>query len=130
MYYYSDVNDSDWSNIDNWWNDAEFTDPASSLPTIYDDVIISGFVSFNSGDPASVNSLVFHGNDDYDLENVRAFLIDVTVADSATFDHKSFFGHPFEEHYNTLTGHAIFDGALNLGDVVGATTFHGDGFNI
>ncbi|MCX6753048.1 MAG: Ig-like domain-containing protein [Candidatus Nomurabacteria bacterium] len=106
--YFNGADDSNWGNINNWWNDSNFTDPAISLPTAYDDVIISSEVLSNtSGDIAYVNSLVMNGS--VDLGSAIGFLINLNVAQNAIFNNFSVV------IYGTVTGDVVFNDGSSAG---------------
>ena len=108
--YYNAAVDNHWENLDNWWDDAGFSDPAAAIPTVSDDVIVSAIIDSNSGDPASVNTLTITDG---------GIAIDVTAADGATFNGSSYLDG------GTITGNAIFnDTSYNQGTITGDATFN------
>jgi hypothetical protein len=120
LYFKNTPSNFDWNTLGNWWTDAGFTVPATSLPTTDDDVIISGGnVSSNSGPAASVNTLTV---------NSRQFGISVTVANGAIFNGTGVINGGGDV---TLTGDATFnDTSYNFATISGNATFNDSSWNL
>ncbi len=115
--YFNAASDNDWSNVSNWWADAEFTVPANVLPGSESDVVISGLVSSDSSGAATVNSAVFTDGSE---------LVDITLTAATT----TFEGSAINR--GTVEGNAIFTsaeaGTLTLGDGMYWGTVNGSVF--
>jgi hypothetical protein len=104
----------DWETLANWWLDDAHTEPATSLPTAANNVVLSSNVNESDG-PITVANLT--------MEEGR-FRVNITVTGMATFNGESQLGA-------TLTGNATFndDSQLNEGTVTGTATFNDDACN-
>lgn len=116
--YFAKTIDNDWSNIGNWWNDAQLTSQATSLPTANDSVTVLDSITENrSGIPPIVVNLTIEG-----ITWQRGIFecVDITVTGIARFNHYSRFS------YASLTGNAEFNGhsQLNEGEILGNATFN------
>jgi hypothetical protein len=108
--YFDGAVDGDWAEIGNWWLDAAYTVPATSLPAASDNVFVNATLGLNSGDPVTVANLTVVG---------VTFSMDITVTGMATFSGGGLVGSV------TLTGNAVFnDNADNAATVVGNATFN------
>ncbi|MEO5635174.1 MAG: hypothetical protein ABIS26_01200, partial [Candidatus Paceibacterota bacterium] len=141
LYFNAGAN-NDWNTVTgNWWDDAGFLSQAGALPTVSDDVIISGNVTSNSGPAASVNTMIMNGT--------SIIQIPVTVANGATFNNTSsmdnvtltgnaeFNDSSFINHSGIITGDAVYNdsstnGAFNGGSahVQGNAIFNDSSRNI
>jgi hypothetical protein len=129
--YYLDANSEDWADLDNWFSDAGYEEPAGRLPAPQDSVILGGVVSENTGaEPTVVN-----------LETIATLAIDITVTGLAAFVNASAYNGTLagnalftETSYNdgegVIVGNATFTGtARNLGTVTGTATFNDSACN-
>lgn len=143
LYYNDAVGDDNWTTLGNWWNDSSFTDPASSLPTAYDDVIVSGRVYNNVGNyMAFVHTITLTSLDQNNYATLSIFL---GTSQGATFNDysglagyligdSSFSGSSFAGvggpgfffSQSMIVGNVTFNGTTaNYGTVIGNTTFYG-----
>ena len=105
--YFNGAIDNDWNTLGNWWNDSNYTDPATSLPSSIDNIFVvyeSGGTTgifTNSGSVPTINNLYITSN------NNEAYIsIEINVLGLATFD------GPNTYLYTTTpqSGHAIING--------------------
>ena len=117
--YFTGAADSDWATLGNWFDDAEGTVAASSLPTAADSVIATAFIDSNSGSEPTVANFTMNDPDNNEIK----ISIPITVTGLATFNGGA-------ENLSTITGNATFnDFALNVGTVTGNATFNGSSEN-
>ncbi len=122
-YYYTGANGTDWSDPASWCYDSNPSceSVALEVPGINDDVYIYNQITSNSGDPASVNSLV--------LDNTGSpnFIdgITVTVANGATVNNNSYISTTA-----TIVGNVTFNGSSNnASNITGNVVFNGTSYN-
>ncbi len=124
IYYWNNgVANTNWTTQANWWTDSDHLHQATSLPTIYDDVVLLG----NSGTgptatlgaystPTTINSGTTGIN--FTSSSTRNPGIDITG--NATF-------HGASYNDNTITGNATFyDTSYNNNTITGSAIFYGD----
>jgi len=112
-FYYEDAEEADsaWTEVGNWWLDAEHTEPAGRLPTSDESVVATASIT------ASGQTVV-----DFTLFYKELFGT-LTVTGMATFDLDS-------GNRGTLNGNATFiNGSVNAGTVAGNATFNDNSFN-
>jgi len=129
--YYLDANSEDWADIDNWFTDAGYEQPAGRLPSPQDSVVLGGVVLENTGPHPTV----------VDFETIATINIDITVTGLAKFVNASayagtltgnalFTETSFNDNDGTISGNATFiDTARNLGSVTGTATFNDSACN-
>jgi len=117
--YYNAADDTDWSNLDNWWTNEALTNQATSLPSSSDSVVLLNAVSTNSGGPITVVDLLVEDIGDYPV-----IAIEITVTGLATFNDG-------ELDQGIINGNCVFNGnAWNYdGTVNGDCTFNDDSIN-
>jgi hypothetical protein len=137
--YFNGAVDSEWTELDNWWTDATFTTPATSLPSSSDNVIASASIASNSGSEPTVANLT--------VQNYSSLGIIITVTGMATFNENSrlegtitgdcTFNHTSRhDSVGNIIGNCIFnDNAIFKGDtsnniVSGSITFNNNSQNI
>ena len=130
--YYNAAVDSDWSNINNWWDDAGFSTQASSLPSSSDSVVMSAMCATSSGGAPTVVDLTY---------NNSGLGIAITVTGMATFNGQSYNYYngivsgdatfnDYASNYSTVGGHATFnDSSYNSGPPGGDATFNDSSYN-
>ena len=118
-FYYNAAADTDWNNLNNWWDDSGFTVQSTVLPSVSDDVILFANVTVNTGLDPTVNNITF--ND----PNYNYLYISINITCSLiTFNGTSYLSS------STITGNAIFnDGSYNGGTIAGNATFNGSSYN-
>jgi hypothetical protein len=106
----------EWDTLGNWWLDDAHTEPATSLPTAANNVVLSSSADGNSSGPITVANLTMEAG---------RLSVNITVTGMATFNGTS------ELSGATLTGNATFndDSQLNDGTVTGTATFNDDACN-
>lgn len=118
--YYNAAQDTNWANLNNWWQDSDYTIPAINFPIAQDDVVMIATCDTNSdwefyGDPVIANLTMSDPNE------VNPNLgIDVSVSETATF-------HDTSTLSSILTGNAIFNeyaSILSFSQVIGTATFN------
>lgn len=121
--YFRGAGGADWSNLDNWFDDAEGTVQASSLPTAADNVVALADIDDNSDNvPTTVANFATGENLLFPERGVWIFL-GITVTGMATFNGTAI-------HYGTITGNATFnDSSVNAGTVTGTATFNDSACN-
>ena len=148
--YFNGAVDNDWSVLGNWWDDASFTNPAESLPTPYDDVVLSATVSANGAgdDTVYVHNLSINGGVGGDLSNFIGIVLPLSVSGTATFSSFSILagslvgdavfqdgsvaGVPYNNELSIssayITGNVTFSApnTANYGIINGNVTFHGE----
>lgn len=117
--YFVDADDSDWANLNNWFDDPAEGIFASSLPTAVDSVVSTSFTHSNTGGEPTVANFTLN-----DPDNLGSSLgINLTVTGVATFNGQS-------SLFATLTGNAVFNNqAANFGTVTGTATFNDSACN-
>lgn len=149
--YFNAAQDNDWGNLNNWWNDSGFTDPATSIPTPYDNVVVSGNVYLDTAfNTAYVNQLtvVGQGGNPGDFGSYIQTAINVgafnratfngaslnygTINADVTFNDFSIAGVPVIDMsltfgYGMINGDVTFTATTaNYGTIDGSATFNGD----
>ena len=153
--YFNAAADSNWTNVNNWWNDASDTVQAVSIPDAYDDVVIQApvYPDMNLSNDIYVNSATFvahipvNGFDGFDQEflSINAangitvndgWSLDGAIIASTTFNGFSAAGLPYSlessnQFYfglSNIVGDTAFNATstANYGTIIGNTTFHGD----
>ena len=154
LYYNNVDNNEDWGDLGNWWTDSALTVPATSLPTAYDNVVISGVILGDSNNVPMeyVNSMVVTGGTDSGNDgpfggynfivvpvsashgatfNQYTGLVGYLLADT-TFNDSSFAGAPFLDNSGPSFGYAMIVGTVqfttttaNYGTIIGDATFNG-----
>lgn len=121
--YFTGAVDDDWAELGNWFDDAEGTVAAASLPTAADSVVASASISSNSGSAPTVV--------DFTLNDPNAGLFElgiaITVTGNATFNGGSV-------NNGNVGGNATFNdnffgASANSGTVTGTATFNGSSAN-
>jgi hypothetical protein len=113
LYWNNALDNNSWASLGNWWDDASHTDPAASLPTSIDSVVITG------GGPSATGQTVV----DFTIANSSSISGTLTVTGVATFNSNSV-------NNGTITGNAVFnDNAENSGTVNGNATFNDNATN-
>jgi hypothetical protein len=116
IFYFNNAVDTNWNTLGNWWNDAQFTVPATYLPTALNQVFIHGEITdLGIGDTAEVDTITFNGT--------STSAIDITVVQNAIFN-----GSSSNTGNITLSGIATFnETSSNTGTITAATsTFYED----
>lgn len=119
--YFNNAVDIDWQTLGNWWDDAGFTNQATSLPTSVDSVVLGApdltFAMTNTGSEPTVANLTVVDSTLY---------TNITVTGAASFEGFASYAS-FASGY-TLTGSATFRFlSSNYGHVTGTATFDGYG---
>ncbi len=137
--YYNAFDDSNWSNLQNWWDDAGFSVQAGSLPNSTDIVYISGPVLTNSGAPAVADTLYFD-----DVGNSFKIDISISVLNGATFYNNSYIGslgsltasdfafYNSSSNRGTISNSSppeFYDTSYNSGTIIGDANFNNSSYN-
>ena len=110
LYYNAAVNEN-WQTLGNWWQNSNFTVPATNLPTSTDDVIIAYNISSNSGSEPTVANLTINGSWYIDIA--------ITVSNNCTFNDSSVL-------LGVINGNTTFNNnSLSVGTVNGSVTYNG-----
>jgi hypothetical protein len=113
LYWNNALENNSWTSLANWWDDASHTDPAASIPTSIDSVVITG-----GGIVATGQTVV-----DFTIANGSSLNGTLTVTGVATFGGNS-------GNNGTITGNAVFnDNAENSATVNGNATFNDNATN-
>lgn len=147
LYFYNPVNQSDWNDINSWWLDPDHTTQASSLPNVYDNVIIDSSFDFETDDQYYVRSIAFSSiglgpdfvpayinvhttngiivNDGWTL--LGYFVGNTTFNGFSAAGFTPFIGPQTYFGYSTIVGTVNFSGPTNAnyGAIYGNTTFNG-----
>jgi hypothetical protein len=126
--YFNGAVDDDWTEVGNWWLDAEHTEPAGRLPTSDDSVVATATVTASG--QTVVNFTLTTGilNGPLTVTGIATFtggesLNEGIVTGNATFNDSS-------ENNVTVTGNATFnDESRNVGTVTGTATFNDSACN-
>jgi hypothetical protein len=113
--YFNGAVDNNWATLGNWWTDATFTTPATSLPSSSDSVIASSNIASNSGSEPNIVNFTLTGY----------ISIEITVTGMATFNEDS----RLEE--GTITGDCTFNHTSrhdNIGNIIGNCIFNDNSY--
>lgn len=112
--YFTGLGSGEWSDLDNWWTDRDYSVHALVLPGPSDNIVVAnGGVGTNIGVPASVASLLVYASQ---------FNISATVSGGAAFVNSSSFDSASAGL--TLNGDVRFMGAsINRGAISGNASF-------
>ena len=111
--YFNGAVNNNWSTLGNWWQDSNFTVPATSLPTSLDDVVSSAVISSKSGGQPTVRNFTTNS----------ILRIDITVSGDAIFNENSY------NDVTTVTGNVTYNNtASNGGSVIGNVIFNNSSF--
>jgi hypothetical protein len=114
IYYFNGALSSDWSDLDNWWMDSEYTTPAENLPSSEDTVFIYATVNNNSGEPISVLSISI-----YDC----LLIVPVTVSEGL-------FANEESGLLSTINGDVVLNNnSYNNGTIYGDATLNNYSYN-
>jgi hypothetical protein len=115
--YFNGAVDDDWTELGNWWLNAEHTEPAGRLPAETDSVVARN-ADINASGQTIVNfTLIDTIGIPFSLTGT------LTVTGIATFD-------VFSANSGTITGDATFnDSSTNSGTVTGNATFNDSSVN-
>lgn len=130
---------NDWANLSNWWDDDQFTIPATSLPTIYDDVIALVSITINSSgsEPTVANFTLNSYTSSFSMlgipitvTGVATFNQTAALIDNGIVNGNAIFNNN-STNYTTVNGNATFNGdTINYGLVNGNAVFNNYSFNI
>lgn len=114
-FYFNGVVGGNWNTLSNWWQDSGFSIPATSLPTIVDDVIAYGGVGTNLFTVANLTI------NNYSESALVLLGISFTVTDTITFN-----GYVVVGFGSLLNGNFICNNVSNLEDTIisGNATFN------
>ena len=125
--YFNEAVDDDWTEVGNWWLDAEHTEPAGRLPAEIDSVVATAtitadgqtVVNFTMNGLGLLGTLTVTGNATFNDSSANAG----TVTGNATFNNSS-------SNQSTVTGNVTFnDSSANGGTVTGDATFNNSSSN-
>jgi hypothetical protein len=136
--YFNGAVDNNWATLGNWWTDATFTTPATSLPSSSDSVIASSNIASNSGSEPNIVNFTLTGYISIEITvtgmatfNEDSRLEEGTITGDCTFNHTS-----RHDNIGNIIGNCIFnDNAIFKGDtsnniVSGSITFNNNSKNI
>jgi hypothetical protein len=121
-FYFNAAVDNEWTELGNWWTDADCTVPATSLPTSADDVVVKPMLNgygfhTNSGSAPTIASLSL--SSEFLGSSSMGIYIDMTITGDA--------GTVYEVYQCTVTaGSMVITGYLwDTATVIGNVTFKG-----